>query len=113
MRITAQTPRRIKCRRGIVSRWQGPGGCATLSGTLRLIRAEPVPGHRQRGRNNRETAMGDVLAFKPRKPHMLGLCQHGFHAWDICKEKQFDVKAGKLVTAYQCSRCGAKKVKAT
>ncbi|MGD9982578.1 MAG: hypothetical protein AB7S51_00270 [Porticoccaceae bacterium] len=57
--------------------------------------------------------MGDVLEFKPRKPHKLGLCQHGFHAWELRKEKRFDVKAGKLVTAFQCSRCGAEKVKAT
>lgn len=57
--------------------------------------------------------MGDVLDFKPRKPHKPGLCQHGFHAWKICNEKQFDVKAGKLVTAYECSRCEARKVKAT
>ncbi len=57
--------------------------------------------------------MGDVLGFKPRKPHKLGLCQHGFHAWELRKEKRFDVKAGKLVTAFQCSRCGAEKVKAT
>jgi hypothetical protein len=40
------------------------------------------------------------------------LCRSGFHKWVVEKEKQFDVKQGKLVTAYRCSRCGERKVEA-
>ena len=57
--------------------------------------------------------MAEILRFQPRRPRKLGLCQHGFHAWKICKEKRFDVKAGKLVTAYECSRCGATRTTGT
>jgi hypothetical protein len=38
------------------------------------------------------------------------LCRHGHHKWAVDKEKQFDVKAGKLVTVYRCTRCGKQKV---
>jgi hypothetical protein len=69
--------------------------------------------------------MADILPFKkPASPGTgkkagkntgkskpQGLCQHGFHKWEICKDKQFDVKQGKLVTVYRCARCGAQKVK--
>jgi len=57
--------------------------------------------------------MGDVVKFK--KPKLSekhkgkSLCKSGFHRWVIVHEKQFDVKQGKLVTLYQCSRCGEKK----
>lgn len=57
--------------------------------------------------------MAEILQFRPRKPRKLGLCQHGFHAWKICNEKRFDVKAGKLVTAYECTRCGANRTEGT
>ena len=40
------------------------------------------------------------------------LCKHGFHRWTIEQEKQFDVKQGRLVTLYRCTRCGAQRVKA-
>jgi len=40
------------------------------------------------------------------------LCKSGFHKWEIDKKKQFDVKSGKLVTVYRCSRGGELKVKA-
>jgi len=57
--------------------------------------------------------MGDVLPFKKINPAAkakgVTLCRSGFHKWVIESEKQFDVKQGKLVTAYQCSRCGKKK----
>ena len=58
--------------------------------------------------------MADILPFrKPdKKKPKKGLCQHGFHKWKIWKEKQFDVREGKLVTVYRCARCGAEKVKA-
>ena len=58
--------------------------------------------------------MADILPFKKpdKKKPKKGLCQHGFHKWEIWKEKQFDVREGKLVTVYRCARCGAEKVKA-
>ncbi|MQX53196.1 hypothetical protein [Alcanivorax sediminis] len=58
--------------------------------------------------------MGDVVPFrKPaKKSPRKGMCQHGFHKWVVCKEKQFDVKQGKLVTVYRCERCGKQKVTA-
>ena len=59
--------------------------------------------------------MGDVLRFnnpdakKQRKERAKGvtLCRRGFHKWQIWKDKQFDVKQGRLVTVYRCGRCGA------
>ena len=57
--------------------------------------------------------MGDVIRFK--KPKLSerhknrSLCASGFHKWEIVTEKRFDVKKGKLVTAYRCARCGAEK----
>jgi hypothetical protein len=38
------------------------------------------------------------------------LCRHGHHKWAVDKEKQFDVKRGRLVTVFRCSRCGKEKV---
>ena len=60
--------------------------------------------------------MGDVIKFK--KPGLKEkhkgktLCQNGFHKWEIEQAKQFDVKRGKLVTVYKCSRCGTTKTRA-
>jgi len=54
--------------------------------------------------------MGDVIKFK--KPSLKEkhkgktLCKNGFHKWAVDQNKQFDVKSGKLVTIYKCSRCG-------
>ena len=45
---------------------------------------------------------------KPKK----GLCQHGFHKWKVVKNTRFDSQQGKLVTRYQCERCGKQKVEA-
>ena len=60
--------------------------------------------------------MGDVIAFKRPKPKEQHkgktLCQNGFHKWVVDLKKQFDVKSGKLVTIYKCSRCGATKTRA-
>ena len=59
--------------------------------------------------------MADILPFeKPvkAKPKKRGLCTHGHHKWQVVKSTQFDVKSGKLVTRYQCGRCGKTKVKA-
>jgi hypothetical protein len=56
--------------------------------------------------------MADILPFKrpEKKTPKKGLCQHGFHRWQVCKEKQFDVKQGRLVTVLRCERCGIEKV---
>ncbi len=60
--------------------------------------------------------MADILPF--RKPSLKEkhrgktLCRHGHHKWVIDKEREFDVKQGKLVTVYRCSRCGKTRVKA-
>ena len=58
--------------------------------------------------------MADILPFKrpQKKKPRKGLCQHGFHKWEIVTDKQFDVKQGKLVTVLRCARCGKQKVEA-
>lgn len=60
--------------------------------------------------------MAEILKFKRPKPSAKHkgktLCQHGFHKWKISDEKQFDVKAGRLVTVWVCERCGATKSEA-
>jgi len=57
--------------------------------------------------------MGDVIPFKKpkaaEKHKNKTLCKSGFHKWRVESEKRFDVKQGKLVTAYRCERCGAVK----
>jgi hypothetical protein len=58
--------------------------------------------------------MADIIQFKDfRKPSTQNntLCKNGHHKWIVDKAKQFDVKQGKLVTAYKCERCGATKNK--
>ena len=58
----------------------------------------------------------NVVPFKrpsaAQKHKGKSLCRSGFHKWVIVTEKQFDVKQGRLVTVYKCSRCGEQKVKA-
>lgn len=60
--------------------------------------------------------MGDVVRFRKKKlseKHKgRTLCRSGFHKWDVVNEQQFDVKQGRLVTAYRCLRCGATKTEA-
>ncbi len=60
--------------------------------------------------------MGDVVQFKPQtlaQRHKGNtLCRSGFHKWQVLKEKQFDVKQGKLITVFQCLRCAKIKTKA-
>ncbi|HHO59956.1 MAG TPA: hypothetical protein ENJ64_06900 [Thiotrichales bacterium] len=57
--------------------------------------------------------MADILAFRKKTPAQKhkgrALCRSGFHQWQTLNEKTFDVKQGKLVTAYRCKRCGALK----
>ncbi len=59
--------------------------------------------------------MADILQFRRPSPADKGkgntLCRHGHHKWEVDKAKQFDVKAGKLVTVYRCARCGKTRVK--
>jgi len=61
--------------------------------------------------------MADVLPFK--KPKAANkhkgktLCKNGFHKWVEDKKMSFDVKQGKLLTRYYCSRCNATKIKTT
>jgi hypothetical protein len=60
--------------------------------------------------------LADVIPF--RRPSLKEqhkgktLCLHGHHKWLVDKDRQFDVKQGKLVTLYRCSRCGKTRVKA-
>jgi hypothetical protein len=53
--------------------------------------------------------VGDVIAFKRPNPGHKGktLCKSGFHKWAVTTGNPFDVKSGKLVSHYRCSRCGA------
>ncbi len=60
--------------------------------------------------------MADVIQF--RKPSLKDkhkgntLCRRGHHKWLLDKDRQFDVKRGRLVTVYRCARCGQERVKA-
>jgi hypothetical protein len=60
--------------------------------------------------------MARVLPFK--KPSLKQkhkgktLCRNGHHKWTVDKERQFDVKQGRLVTLYRCSRCGKTRTRA-
>jgi aspartate carbamoyltransferase regulatory subunit len=59
--------------------------------------------------------VGDVLEFKkPQKQIKKNdlMCRNGHHKWEVVSENQFDVKQGKLVTAYRCKYCGKKKARA-
>lgn len=60
--------------------------------------------------------MGEVIKFKrpsPAKKHKgKTLCKSGFHRWEVQSDQPFDVKLGRLVTLYRCSRCGATKTEA-
>ena len=60
--------------------------------------------------------MGEVLQFKKATPSEKfkhrGLCRSNFHKWEVLSERRFDVKQGKLVTAYRCARCGITKTEA-
>ena len=60
--------------------------------------------------------VGDIVPFKrpgtQEKHKGKTLCASGFHKWEIVKDKQFDVKQGKLVTLWKCKRCGATKSEA-
>ncbi|MBT5230497.1 MAG: hypothetical protein HOM11_09510 [Methylococcales bacterium] len=59
--------------------------------------------------------MGDVIPFKKKslkeKHKGKSLCKNGLHKWVVDKHQPFDVKTGKLITVYRCSRCNASKTK--
>jgi len=59
------------------------------------------------------TDMADIIPFKKKSPAEKhkgkSLCRSGFHKWKILTERKFDVKQGRLVTVYQCTRCGKQK----
>jgi hypothetical protein len=61
--------------------------------------------------------MGEVLGFKRPRPSEKHrgktLCRSNFHKWEVVKDKQFDVRQGRLITVLRCTRCGEMKVKAT
>lgn len=61
-----------------------------------------------------DSAVSNVVPFKrpsaAKKHKGKSLCRSGFHKWVIYQKKQFDVKKGKLVTIYKCSRCDERKV---
>lgn len=60
--------------------------------------------------------MSNVVPFRrpsnKQRAHGKTLCSSGFHKWVIDRDKQFDVKQGKLVTVHRCKRCGVTKVTA-
>ena len=60
--------------------------------------------------------MSNVVPFKrpsvKQKHKGKTLCKNGFHKWQVITNNKFDVKEGKLVTVYRCSRCGKEKVTA-
>lgn len=59
--------------------------------------------------------MAEILPFKPRKASERHrgntLCHSGHHKWVVDKASVFDVKLGKLVTRYRCTRCDRVKVR--
>ena len=60
--------------------------------------------------------MAEILPFKPRKASERHrgntLCRSGHHKWEVDKQRVFDVKLGKLVSRYRCTRCGRTKTRA-
>ncbi len=61
----------------------------------------------------KRSLMGDVLPFKrpslKKKAQGKTLCKSGFHQWEPITSNAFDVKRGKLVSAFRCKRCGKEK----
>ncbi len=55
--------------------------------------------------------MADIIPFRRGKAgerHQgKTLCRNGHHKWQLDANAVFDVKQGKLVTRYRCTRCGA------
>jgi len=57
--------------------------------------------------------VAEIIQFKqprPKDKHKgKTLCKSGFHKWKVIQSRPFDVKQGKMVTTYKCSRCGTVK----
>ena len=59
--------------------------------------------------------MSNVISLrkvKQKRAEGKTLCGSGFHKWEDLG-RRFDVKAGKLVCAQRCARCGAERAKLT
>ena len=60
--------------------------------------------------------MGEILPFRRPKASERHrgktLCRNGHHEWVVDKSQVFDVKLGRLVTRYRCTRCGQVKTRA-
>ncbi len=60
--------------------------------------------------------MGEVIHFKHRNASERHkgktMCRNNHHKWRTDKTRVFDVKQGRLVTRYECIRCGAIRTKA-
>ena len=60
--------------------------------------------------------MAKILPFRPLKASERHrgntLCRNGHHKWQLDKKTVFDVKLGKLVSRYSCTRCGRIKTQA-
>jgi hypothetical protein len=64
--------------------------------------------------------MGDIVSLRNRaqqkrraKAGGITLCRSGFHRWIVERKTPFDVKTGRLVTHYRCSRCQATRTELT
>lgn len=59
----------------------------------------------------------NVVSFKKPKAAVKHkgntLCRRGFHKWKAVPGTPFDVRSGKLITRYQCERCGAERTEST
>ncbi len=61
--------------------------------------------------------LADILPFKKptlkERARQRTLCSRGFHKWEIERQRHFDVRRGKLITVYRCTRCDAVRNKLT
>jgi hypothetical protein len=61
--------------------------------------------------------MGEIVSFRrpgAKQRHRGNmLCRRGFHNWKTLTTNRFDVKQGRLVTVYECIRCGLRRNEAT
>lgn len=62
--------------------------------------------------------MAEIISFQAAKKKQAKqksqgrtMCREGHHKWQINQDKQFDSQSGKLVTIFQCQRCGKKQTK--
>lgn len=54
--------------------------------------------------------MGEIVTFRRPKASVRHkgntLCRNNHHKWMLDKSQVFDVKQGRLVNRYRCTRCG-------